>query len=91
MKQKYQIQAVEGVDGLQFLADNPVGRRTYRVGEIVELDDQVHNVKEIMGQGLLRVYDETLTAAQLNQILTDPENQPPQWNAEDITAAKPGK
>lgn len=58
MKQKYQIQAVEGVDGLQFLADNPVGRRTYRAGEIVELDDQVHNVKEIMGHGLIRVYEE---------------------------------
>lgn len=58
MKQKYQIQAIEGVDGLQFLADNPVGRRTYRAGEIVELDDAVHNVKEIMGQGLIKAYEE---------------------------------
>lgn len=51
MRKRYIVQDVEGFDGIEFLADNPVGRRVYRGGEIIELDDSLHNVAGIMARG----------------------------------------
>ena len=51
MKKKYRILPVEGLDGIEFLADNPVGRRIYGPGEIIELDDTIHAVARIMARG----------------------------------------
>ena len=52
MKRKYVVRAVEGWAGIELMAD-PLPRRIYGPGDVVELDDSVHDVAGLMGRGLL--------------------------------------
>ena len=51
MKKSYIVQAIEGSEGIEFLSEPPVNRRVYRPGDVIELDDAVHNVAGIMARG----------------------------------------
>lgn len=51
MKKKYIVQAIEGVDGIELASDSPVNRRVYGPGDVIELDDKIHNVAGIMARG----------------------------------------
>ncbi len=53
MRKKYKVLEVEGSEGIEFGSDSPVGRRVYRAGDIIELDDKVHDVAGIMARGQL--------------------------------------
>ena len=54
MKQKFVVQGVEGFDGLQLLSEPTVGRRIYGPGEVVELDDQQHDIAGLKSRGIIR-------------------------------------
>ena len=58
---RYQVQNMPGggelaVEGLEFLADSPIGRRIYRHGEIVELAEGAVNVERLIGLGIIHTY-----------------------------------
>ena len=74
MKKRYRILPVEGLDGIEFLADNPVGRRIYGPGEIIELDDTIHAVGRIMARGQIEEIIETPPEAiRLKVLVVDKE------------------
>ena len=62
MKKWYIVQAVEGLNGIELGSDSPVGRRTYVPGDVIELDDKVHNVAGIMGRGQIVEADDAVIA-----------------------------
>ena len=51
MKRKYMVLDIPGLDGIQFMSEPTVGRRIYKAGEVVELDDAVHNVADLVAHG----------------------------------------
>lgn len=51
---RYEVLPVEGLDGIERGSDPPVGRRIYRPGDIIELDDRIHNVAGILANGQIR-------------------------------------
>lgn len=55
---KYLVQAIPGYDGLERLQDPPTGRRLYRAGEIIELDDAISDIPGLRGWGIIADYVE---------------------------------
>lgn len=50
-----------GFDGMEFLSESPVGRRLYRAGEEVELDETRPDVKQSAKDGRIREIKEAKT------------------------------
>lgn len=51
---RYEVLPFEGLDGIERGTDPPVGRRIYRPGDIIELDEKLHGVAGLLANGQIR-------------------------------------
>lgn len=54
MKKKFIVQAVEGDNGLEILAEPTVGRRVYQAGDLIEVDTRIVDVVGLVNGGFIR-------------------------------------